>query len=558
MAYTFTQLAPNWNNLTNAEKEALFENTNFNQATVAELQSLGKFKVLTLSDSASGSASVAKVHGIHNDFLVLPKELFGTNFNKIKQMNITENGVYTKYWTAQYSKIEIINAEVSGNTNTRVIFKFGIGIETIYSKDENGIYSNVNDTNREYNLYGYIYDISPSKLNYTGVDFEISTKEKNVKFCYSTNLGTYIYPSLQNCFRVGENNSYIISTLNPYVMYKNYTFDYYTSYYVGFRTLDKNHTIIITPNPIKYDTTERNSEGKKNKVKISSDLNEISTILTAPEKGENYIFVETCLCTKKAHVSYQFLNAYNHSNLGYDGQLNDNKIKISAIQNPKLDTELRLYNGANGNEVFVKHFGFESKKKPTPPTYRKIEIKYDKEKKEISWTQPLQDQFFEYQIYIDKLGVIKKQGYTLCHIAEVSKLGHHREIVETNSRTPSKVIDFSQPDLGPDYGDFDIIIIAEQKDKYKFTFLSPWYNSKGEHEGDESEDPPGEGIKTGLIVVISILSVVIIGGGIAGVLIYMKYKKKAQIIEQNKQTSMALLNSTKQDKLVESQVQVDP
>ena len=91
MAYTFTQLAPNWDNLTNAEKEALFENTNYNQATIAELQTLGKFKVLTLSDSASGSASVVKVHGIHNDFLVLPKELFGTNFNNIKQMNITEN-----------------------------------------------------------------------------------------------------------------------------------------------------------------------------------------------------------------------------------------------------------------------------------------------------------------------------------------------------------------------------------------------------------------------------------------------------------------------------------
>ena len=91
MAYTFTQLAPNWDNLTNAEKEALFENTNYNQATIAELQTLGKFKILTLSDSASGSASVVKVHGIHNDFLVLPKELFGINFNKIKQMNITEN-----------------------------------------------------------------------------------------------------------------------------------------------------------------------------------------------------------------------------------------------------------------------------------------------------------------------------------------------------------------------------------------------------------------------------------------------------------------------------------
>ena len=91
MAYTFTQLANDWSTLTDAEKEALFENTNFNQATLAELQTLGKFKVLAMSDSASGSAADVKVHGVHNDFLVLPKEMFGTLFNKIKSVNITEN-----------------------------------------------------------------------------------------------------------------------------------------------------------------------------------------------------------------------------------------------------------------------------------------------------------------------------------------------------------------------------------------------------------------------------------------------------------------------------------
>ena len=47
-------------------------------------------------------------------------------------MDIQDNGVYTKYWVAQYSKIEIKNEELSGNINTRVIFKFGIGIESIY------------------------------------------------------------------------------------------------------------------------------------------------------------------------------------------------------------------------------------------------------------------------------------------------------------------------------------------------------------------------------------------------------------------------------------------
>jgi len=373
---------------------------------------------------------------------------------------------------------------------------------------------------------------------------------------------------LQNCFRVGKNNPYTISTLNPYVMHKNYTFDQYISYYVGFRTLDKNHNIVITPNPIKYDTTERNIEGRKNKVKISGDLDEISTILTAPENHENYIFVETCLCTKKAHVSYQFLNAYNHSNLGSDGQLNNNKIKITVLENPKLDTELRIFNGKNGNEVFVKHFGYDNAKhtKPTPPSPTTIAISYNYETHVLNWTQPLKKEKFEYQIYIDKIGVIRKQNYTLCHVAEVTKLGHHKELLTTDSETPNITIDFSQPDLGPDYGDFDIIIVAEQIDNQKFTFLSPTYNSKGEHDEDEPDDSsdvqptdePKPESKTGLIVIISILSVVIIGGGIAGVLIFMKYRKKAQIIEQNKQTSMALLNSTKQDKLVESQVQVDP
>lgn len=91
MAYVFTQLANDWSSLTDAEKEALFNGTNFNSATTEELQSLGQFKVLAMSDSSSGSAANVKVRGIHNDFLVLPKEMFGTSFNKIKEVNITEN-----------------------------------------------------------------------------------------------------------------------------------------------------------------------------------------------------------------------------------------------------------------------------------------------------------------------------------------------------------------------------------------------------------------------------------------------------------------------------------
>ena len=475
-------------------------------------------------------------------------------FNGKNKMEITENGVYTKYWVSQYNKIEIQNNDVSGNTNTRVIFKFGIGIGTIYDKDKNGVYSNLNDEDREYNLYGYIYDQN-NKLDYTGVDFKVTTEGDNVKFCYSTNIGTYIYPSLQNCYRVGKNNPYTISTLSPYVMYKNYTTDNYISYYVGFRTLDKTHNITINPIIKKYDTTERNTEGKKNKVKISSDTGDISTILTAPANHEQYVFVETCLCTKKAHVSYQFLNAYNHSNLGSDGQLNNNKVKISVFENPKLDSELKIFNGQNGYEIFVKHSGHTSKSF-TPP--QKIVIKYDRENKNLTWNPPLYNEKFEYHIYIDKIDIIKKQNYTLCDIAEVTKLGHHEEIVESDNKTLYRVLDFSHPDLGPDYGEFDVIIVAEQLQKQKFTFISATYDSLGNNNDDPDDTNPPSDSKTGLIIIISILSIVIIGGGIAGVLIFLKYRKKAQVIEQNKQTSMALLNSTSQGKLVESQVQVDP
>ena len=90
--------------------------------------------------------------------------------------------------------------------------------------------------------------------------------------------------------------------------------------------------------------------------------------------------------------------------------------------------------------------------------------------------------------------------------------------------------------------------------------LSATYDSEG---GNDEPAPSNEVIgedpdNTGLVVLISILSAVIIIGIIIAVYIFYKYKSKGQVISQNKQTSMALLNSTKEDKLVESQVQVDP
>ena len=524
--------------------------------------SLEKGKKETLTFKPSEKGPFVYSFTIDKDSLTVPRILI--TFDGMEEISFTKNGVYTKYSLNQYNNIVISNKDNSGNVNTRVIFKYGLAIENIFEKDENGVYSNKNDKDRIYNLYGYIHDQTASRFNNTGVDFEISTTEDNVKFCYSTNFGTYIYPSLQNCYRVGKNNPYTISTLNPYVMFKDYYSQDHINYYVGFRTVNKDQNIIIKPWEIKYDTPERNMEGVKNKVKISTMTGDMSTILTAPANHEPYVFIETCLCTRKAHVSYQFLNAYNGTNLGSGGELNNNQPKINIIENPKLDTELKISKGQNGYEIFVKHTGYSSKAFYSP---KKIKIYYNRTDDLLNWTQPLNNENFNYSIYIDKINNIKKQNYTLCDIAEVTRLSHYMDTLVTNSKTPNITLDFSKWGLDKEtFGEFDIIVIAEQTDKQKFTFMSATYDSLGQNneDPDDTDEQPSDegegegGSNTGLIVVISILSVVIIGGIIAAVLIFLKYRNKTRIIDQNKQTSMALLNSTQQDKLVESQVQVDP
>ena len=51
------------------------------------------------------------------------------------KMTITENGVYTRYSKNQFSRIVIRNKDNAGNTNTRIIFKFGFAIEMTFEKD---------------------------------------------------------------------------------------------------------------------------------------------------------------------------------------------------------------------------------------------------------------------------------------------------------------------------------------------------------------------------------------------------------------------------------------
>ena len=534
------------------------ENTKVDNLIIGDMTilSLSKGQEQTLTFVNNGSYFYVYSFTVENEARK-PKLLI--TFNGAEDLSITEEGVYTHYSMNQYSNLKISNVDTGGNSPTRIIFKYGYAIEGTFKKDENGVYNNKDDPYKKYNLYGYIYDSSSSKLDFTGVDFEISTDADNVKFCYSTNLGIYIYPSLQNCYRVGKSNPYTISTLNPNVMYRNYAYDDHINYYVAFRTVDINQEIKIKPSLKKYDTNLRLAEGNNNVLTITNDNGALSTILTAPKTLNNYISIEYCLCTQKAHASYQLFNAYNNTNLGYNGEINDNNPKFITIENTKLDTELKITNAKKGYEMFVKHTGISLNKKRIASA-AKIKITYDENKKMLNWTQPIQDQNFTYTLFFNKIDVMKKQYFTLCNTTTGSKLGEYKTIISTNSKTPGLDIGKERSDMLNEYGDFDVIIIAEEVGEFKITLISATYDSKG---GNNEPAPSNEIIgddddNTGLVVLISILSVVIIGGIIVAAFIFYKYRSKGQVIKENKQTSMALLNSTKEEKMVESTVQVDP
>ena len=269
-------------------------------------------------------------------------------------------------------------------------------------------------------------------------------------------------------------------------MYRNYKFDEQMNYYIGFRTVNIDQQITIKPVAKNYDTNERNSENTNTVLKIVSDSGEISTILTAPKEHNNYISVEYCLCNKNTHTSYQFYNAYNNTNLGYDGEINNNEPKFITIENTKLDTELKI-KGNKDNEIFIKHSGITLAKKRTA-SVNKIKIEYNKDTKLLTWTQPIIDKNFSYTLFFDKIDRIKYQHYTLCNTTKGSILGQYMKILTTNNRNPSISI-ANDTELSKYLGPFDVIIVAEELEDFKITMISDTYDSEGgsDIETDTSE-----------------------------------------------------------------------
>ena len=65
-------------------------------------------------------------------------------------------------------------------------------------------------------------------------------------------------PPLHNYYRVGKINSYNLTILNPYILYKNYYIsEDIMDYYISFKTINNDQNITISPHYEKFSTDNR-------------------------------------------------------------------------------------------------------------------------------------------------------------------------------------------------------------------------------------------------------------------------------------------------------------
>ena len=448
----------------------------------------------------------------------------------------TKNGVYLRKSQEAFEKIDINNAESGGSSKTRVIFKYGYEIEDKFEKIANDIYHK----NESDNLFGYIFKTEDNWLNYTSISFKVSTPEENVKFCYSTNLGSFMEPSLQDCYRVGLTNSYTLTILNPYLMYKDYTTasEEIMKYYVAFKTVDQNQNITITPIFNNYNTNYRNLENIPTSIMVKKTQ---STILTAPNDINNkYIFLQMQICSDNKIIHFDLFNAYNHTSLNHGDNIDPNqKTYYTTIENTKLDTELNMTVEIvdihdTDSKVFVRHIGLNEE---YYPYVEEITLSFNRSSSSITFNQPIANEEFKYTIYIDHKGNLKEKNFNLCSVVENSKLAHYTKIFNSSEATIIEAIDFNSEEL-KDYKEFDLMILAEQINNGKMMFLSNVL--QGRAKADEEENTT----RTWLIVIIVVLTVLLIGGGIFLFICLKRYKNKPNNKKLDaKQTSLAMVDN---------------
>ena len=441
-----------------------------------------------------------------------------------------KNGIYIKKSTSDFETITVTNEELGGSAKTRIIFKYGYEIEDKFELINNDMY-HLNETA---NLFGYRFKTEDNWLNYTSISFLVSTMEDNVKFCYSTNLGSFMEPSLQDCYRVGIDNTYTITVLNPYLMFKDYTTasEEIMKYYVGFKTVERDQNITITPKFNNYTTKNRNLENIPLSMMITKSG---STILTSPAENTKYIFFQMKVCSADKVVEYQLFNAYNKSSLNIGGNIfSSDDIYFSMIENIRLDTELSMTLDTS-SKIFVKHTGMNEE---YYPDVKKISLSFNKTSNILKFNQPISNEEFNYTIYVDYRDRLKNQNITLCSVAENTKLAHYSKSINSAEEKIEEIIDFNSNEL-KDFTNYDMLVLATQINNGKLMILSNLIQGNLAKGGNGDNET-----KTELIIIIVVLTVILICGGIIVFICLKRYKNKPNSKKLDaKQTSLAMVDN---------------
>ena len=477
-------------------------------------------------------------------------------------LTIKKNGIYTKKSEMKSGKIVVKNEEISGTSKVRVIFKYGYEIENNFEKIENEIYHK--KSNETGNLFGYIFKTEEDWLNYTSVSFMVSTTEENVKFCYSTNLGSFMEPASQDCYRVGVKNTYTLDIINPYLMSTDYITEInedkmktlkaneIMKYYVGFKTVDINQNITIKPTLNKYKTLNRNMEDTSKSIPINK-FN--STILTPPQEKSEFIFLQMQVCTENQNIDLEFYNAFNMTSLYMGDNIDSlNKYYYITIPNTKLDTliNMTINTDDRNSKMYVRHVGADDEYYPI--VNEEFSLKFDREKDGIynlfTISQPISEQSFNYTVYIDMSNSLKNKANSLCFTAENNKLAHFSISVISAEEEIKISVDFVKEGL-KDYKEFDAFVVAKQLNEGKMEFLSNVIQDKA-YIGDEGNN------NIELIITIVVLSVILICGGIVIFICLKRYKNKPASKKLDaKQTSLAMVDN-ENDKMIMSTASEKP
>ena len=362
------------------------------------------------------------------------------------------------------NKVTILN---NCKSETRFIFKFGLSVESTWSKEKiegiNGqLYYNQNS-------YVYKFPTNDFKLNIKTVDLRVNAilDSYNTKFCYSTNLGNAIATSPENCFFTGSNIPYTLTFINPLIVGKTYETNI-ENYYITLKPFDENDSIKIEIKENQYDIANRNELGIAKELIISEK--NINTILTMPSQPMKIFFqIQLCKATSEP-IIYTLSNAFTGQTL-HDGKIFFNDPYGSQYISTLIFLENQIKLSGENSNLYIKHVGIKDNYELNIKT--DYSVSFDQNNNAIIITKPILGEPFNFTVIINKLSL---ENITVCDLAFDDNITNIGDYVKTFTSISSDriihCVDFKNIGYTPGTKIW-ILIYALQLDNTKMVFKYP-------------------------------------------------------------------------------------